>query len=84
MVLVSLFLTLGSESYCSRVYVCLLSHISPLECLFVLKILSHTQQATKVKEFVGFSLKPLHCENPVLSPLKDSPMERAYVHYLGP
>ena len=34
-------------------------HISPLERLFVLKILSHTQRATKVKKFVGFSLKPL-------------------------
>ena len=31
------------------VCVCQLSHISPLERLFVLKILSHTQQATEVK-----------------------------------
>ena len=36
--------------------VCLLRHISHLEHLFVLKILSHTQQ---VEKFVGFSLKPL-------------------------
>ena len=42
------------------VYVCLLSHISPLECLFILKILSRTQEATEVKSHVGFSLKPLH------------------------
>ena len=41
--------------------VCLLSHISPMERLFVLKTLSRTQRATKVKKFVGFSLKPLHC-----------------------
>ena len=34
--------------------VCLLSHISPLECLFVLKILSHTARATKVKNLWGF------------------------------
>ena len=42
------FLTLGAhaqEDYCSRPVcecVCLLSHISPLEHLFVLKILPHT------------------------------------------
>ena len=45
-------------------FVCLLSHISPLECLFVLKTLSRTQRATKVKKFVGFSLKPLRCRDP--------------------
>ena len=39
--------------------VCPLSHISPLERLFFLKILSCTQRATEVKKFVGFSLKPL-------------------------
>ena len=44
-----------SEGYCSWVClcVCLLSHISPLERLFVLKTLSRTQRATKVKKFVG-------------------------------
>ena len=35
------------------------SHISPLERLFVLKLLSRTQRATEVKIYVGFSLKPL-------------------------
>ena len=35
--------------------VCLLSHISPLERLFVLKILSRTQQAMEVKNMWGFS-----------------------------
>ena len=44
---------------CVCLCVCLLSHISPLEHLFVLKILSRTQRATEVKKFVGFSLKPL-------------------------
>ena len=34
--------------------VCLLSHISPLEHLLVLKILSCTQRAKEVKIFVGF------------------------------
>ena len=41
------------------VSVCLsVSHFSLLERLFVLKILLCTQQATEVKKFVGFSLKP--------------------------
>ena len=39
--------------------VCLLSHISPTEHLFVLKTLSRTQRATKVKKFVGICLKRL-------------------------
>ena len=41
------------------VSVCLLSHISPTERLFILKTLSRTQQATKVKNFVGICLKRL-------------------------
>ena len=49
--------------------VCPLSHISPMERLFVLKTLSRTQLATKVKKFVGFSLKPLRCRDPALPPL---------------
>ena len=32
-----------------------------MERLFVLKTLSRTQRATKVKKFVGFSLKMLRC-----------------------
>ena len=39
--------------------VCLLSHISCTERLFVLKTLSRTQRATKVKKFVGICLKLL-------------------------
>ena len=39
--------------------VCVLSHISPLECVFILKILSRTQWATKVKIFVGFLPKAI-------------------------
>ena len=54
----------GSVCLC----VCLLSHISPLERLFVLKTLSRTQRATKVNTFVGFSLKPLRCRDPALPP----------------
>ena len=38
--------------------VCLLSHISPLECL------------SEVKTFVGFSLKLLCCKDPAVPPLK--------------
>ena len=43
--------------------------VTPLERLFVLKTLSHTQRAAKVKKFVGFSLKPLRCRDPALPPL---------------
>ena len=46
--------------------VCPLSHISPLERLFVMKLLSHTKWAMEVKKFVGFSLKPLRCGDPAL------------------
>ena len=46
---------------CARVTVvvlsvCLLSHISLQERLFVLKTLSRTQRATKVEKFVAFSM----------------------------
>ena len=61
--------TCGRRGFCTLVHslglcvclsVCLLSHISPLERLFVLKILSRSQRAIEVKKIVGFSLKPLH------------------------
>ena len=39
--------------------VCVSVHISPTERLFVLKTLSRTQRATKVKTFVGICLKLL-------------------------
>ena len=45
----------GSRRVC--VSVCPLSHISPLGLLFVVKTLSRTEHATKVKKFVAFSLK---------------------------
>ena len=61
----------AQEGYCSCfVRVCLWSHISPLERLFVLKILWRTQRATKVKHSVGFSLKRLRSQDPALPPLK--------------
>ena len=71
-----------SEGYCSWVClsVCLLSHISPMERLFVLKTLSRTQQATKVKIFVGFSLKPLRCRDPALPPLYGHAYSRPFFH----
>ena len=40
-----------------------------MERLFVLKTLSRTQRATKVKIFVGFSLKPMRCRDPALPSL---------------
>ena len=86
-------LTLGAhvqEGYCSWVClsVCLLSHISPLEGLFFLKILSLIQRTTNVKKFVGFSVKPLRCRDPVLPPLKairtvgHFPVDSAHAHYM--
>ena len=68
---VASLLTLGAHAQRGLVClcVCLLSHISPLERLFVLKTLSRTQRATKVKKCVGFSLKPLRCRDPALPPL---------------
>ena len=81
-------LTLGAhaqEGYCSW-SVCLLSHISPLERLFVLKTLSRTQRATKIKKFVGFSLIQLRCRDPALPLLKGIctvghfPAESAHAH----
>ena len=56
-----------SESYSSwvcpsvRPCVCLLFYISPLECLFVPETIPFTQRATKVRKYVGFSLKMLRC-----------------------
>ena len=51
-----------SEGYCSWVClcVCVCVSVSPTERLFVLKTLSRTQRATKVKTFVGVCLKRLH------------------------
>ena len=49
--------------------VCPLVANSLQERLFVFKPLSHTLRATKVKIFVGFSLKPLRCRDPALPPL---------------
>ena len=49
------------------VCVCRLVANSLLKGQFVLKTLSHTQRATKVKKFVGFSLKPLRCRDTALA-----------------
>ena len=52
--------TFGSVCLSVCLSVCPLGHISPTERLFVLKTLSRTQRATKVKKFVGICLKRLH------------------------
>ena len=49
-----------------------------MERLFVLKTLSRTQRATKVKIFVGFSLKPLRCRDPALPPSCGRAYSRAF------
>ena len=51
-----------------------------MERLFVLKTLSRTQRATKVKKFVGFSLKPLLCRDPALPPLYGHAYSRPFLH----
>ena len=58
---------------------CLLSHISPMERLFVPKTLSRTQRATKVKKYVGFSLKPLRCRDTALAALYRYPCSRPFL-----
>ena len=65
---------------CVRACVRLLSHISPLERLFVLKILSRTQRATEVKTFVGFSLKPLGCRDPELKTIRTVAAESMHAY----
>ena len=60
-----------------------------MERLFVLKTLSRTQRATKVKKFVGFSLKPLRFEDPALPTLYGYPSGaifamRKIAHALSP
>ena len=62
------------------VSVCVSGHISPMERLFVLKTLSRTQRATKVKKFVGFSLKPFRCRDPALPPLYGHAYSRPFFH----
>ena len=51
-----------------------------MERLFVLKTLSRTQRATKVKKFVGFSLKPLRCRDP--APLRCTAMRTVGHFYM--
>ena len=59
--------------------VCLLSHISPMERPFVLKTLSRTQRATKVKNLWDFR-KPLRCRDPALPPLYGHAYSRPFFH----
>ena len=44
-------------------------NVSPLERLFVLKLMLRTQRATKVKTIVGICLKLLRCRDPPLPAL---------------
>ena len=53
---------------CVCVCVC---HISPLGFLFVVKTMPRTQWAMKVKNFVAFSLKLLHCRDLASTPSLD-------------
>ena len=61
--------TVVAVCVCVCLSVCPLSHISPLGLLFVLKTLSSTQLAMKVKKFVAFSLKPTRFGDRALPPL---------------
>ena len=61
-----------SKGYCSWVCLCVCVcplNISPLERLFVLKTMSRTQRATKVKTIVWISLKLLRCRDTPLPAL---------------
>ena len=71
--------TLGAHARRSSwvcVSVCL---VTSLERLFVLKSMSRTQRATKVKKFVGFSLKPLRCRDPAPPPLYGHTCSRPFL-----
>ena len=48
-----------------------------MECLL------RTQRATKVKIFVGFSLKPLRCRDPALPPLYGHAYSRPFFHAIS-
>ena len=61
--------------------VCLLSQISLLECLFILKILSCTQWAMEVKNIVGFSLRSSTAPLKAICTVSHFPAESAHVHY---
>ena len=71
-----LLLTVGARMRRVTVVVCLV-----LEHLFLLKMLSHTQRATEVKQFVKASLKPLRCRDPTLRTVGHFPAESAHAHY---
>ena len=58
-----------SVCLCVCLCVCPLSHISPLELLFVVKTLPYTQRETKVKRVVAFSLKLFRCRDRAVPPL---------------
>ena len=53
---------------------------SPLKRLFALKTLLHTQRATKVKTFVGFSLKPVRFGDQALPPLDGHTCRRPFFY----
>ena len=63
---------------CVCVSLTMLSHISPLERLFILKTLSRTQRAPKVKNYVEFSQKPLRCRDPALPALYGYPLSAIF------
>ena len=56
---------------CVCLFVCPLSHISPLGLLFIVKMLPRTQRTKKVKKFVAFSLKLPLCRDRALLPMAD-------------
>ena len=62
-----------SEGYGSWLCVCVCVSISLLERMYVLKTLSRTQRARKVKKFVAFCLKLLRCRDPALPTLYGYP-----------
>ena len=63
--------------------VCPLINISPLECLFVLKTISRTQQATKVKIIVWISQKLLRCRDTPLPALYSRPFWKPHTCHIS-
>ena len=73
----------GSVCVCVCVSVCLLSHISPLEHLFVLKILSRTQKVCGFFSETTLLQEIQHCSVESKRMVRHFPAESAHAHCIA-